>query len=73
MIYLLIFIKHSDMQETFYSYYGGVGIGWTKLWISKIKSPHKWKKHLRSGNHFPFPFSPMFNEIKVNLNSFSTL
>ena len=31
MIYLLIFIKHSDMQETFYSYYGAVGIGWTKL------------------------------------------
>ena len=43
MIYLLIFLKHSDMQEIFYSYYGAVGIGWTKLWISKIKSPHKSK------------------------------
>ena len=53
--------------QKFYICHGAVGIGWTKLWISKIKSLHK-STYLRGGIHIPFSFNPMFNDIKVNLN-----
>ena len=53
--------------QKFYICHGAVGIGWTKLWISKIKSLHK-STYVRGDIHLRFPFNPMFNDIKVNLN-----
>ena len=53
MIYLLILIKPSDTQESFNIYYVAVGIGWTKLWISKIKSLHKSKNTWGVETTFP--------------------
>ena len=46
-------IKPSNTHESFYICHGAVGIGWTKLWISKIRPLHNSKNTWEGGIHFP--------------------
>ena len=45
--------KPSNTHESFYICHDAVGIGWTKLWISRIRSLHNSKNTWEAGIHFP--------------------